>query len=93
MGVDVADHEAAAMEEQYHRTRLAPFAWVEAPRGDRPSRAVDRERLVKPERPDRRIGQVARGAHHLAGGLGTQFLLGRAGETVVIAEEARHVGA
>jgi hypothetical protein len=90
--VDVAEHEAAAVEEDHHRTRFPALARVEQAERDISGGAGGAELAVHRQLADRSVGHVPRGVHHAAAFAGAYLVAFGAGKRVQIIEEAADVG-
>ena len=94
VGVDIADHEPAAVIEDHHRAGRTRLARIEQPRGDRHAvRAGDRQVADHRQLADRRIGHVLHRQIHRARFRRSLFVHLRPGHAVQIIQETAHVGA
>ena len=91
--VEIAEHEAAAVQEQQERPGLARLARVVEPEADlarrpRAGQVADHRQFAH-----RRVGDLARGEHHVARLGRPRFVRFRPGQAVQIIEELADVGA
>ena len=90
--VEVAEHEAAAMEEEEERTGPAFLPRIVEAQGNLAARAGAGEIADDRKLADRRIRDVARRQHHHPRLVGADLMASRPGQGVQIVEEQAHVG-